>query len=209
MKPREHYRDFMRLKTHNKHLKPEYKCILAEVLILGFYVMLVQTAEWGLKDKSSLLIIIENVENSYAIEFSTKFNKDGYVLASKRRLKNQLPRELYDFLIKRGLNKDLEIGLEGKSDFLVHRLVACLYYNILGLEVHHFDTTPINNYIWNLVPVEENVHDEWKKLDLYEEFYLALEKEAEMKRKYYTDEYSTKASNAVIDILKLKEDLNE
>ena len=59
------------------------------------------------------------------------------------------------------------------------------------------------------MPVEEDVHDEWKNLDRDEEFYLAIKKEAEMRKKYFENEYRSKGNNAVIDILKLKEDWDE
>lgn len=207
MKPRNRYRDFLRCKVNSKHIEPYYKYVLGENFASKYYVTIVQTAEFGLKN--SLLIIIENVENSYNIEFSTKINDDGYVLASKRRLKNQLPKELYDFFIENGLNIDYEVGLNGMSDFLVHRLVACLYYNILGLEIHHYNYLSTCNHIWNLQPVEPKIHDEWKKLDRDKEFYLAEEKEIEMKKRYFDREYRSKGNNNVVDILKLKEDWDE
>lgn len=210
MKPRKIYRNVMRSKVNSKYLNSKNIIVLGENFVKDSYVLIAQTAEFGTKGITSLIIIIENIENPMVIEFTTKINQKGYITASKKRLKKQLPQWLYKFFILRGLNIDLETGWNGESDFLVSRLVACLYYNILGLEVHHWDYLPTeNNYIWNLVPVEEEVHDYWKTLDRTEEHYLALAQEAKLKKKYFQGENGTKASNAVIKILKLKEDMYE
>jgi hypothetical protein len=147
-------------------------------------------------------ILIENIKEPILIELKKDFNKGGYVVFRKKNL-DKLPKAVKQKLIKNGLYKKLSSGHNGYNNlFLLHRLVLCLYINIVDFFVHHIHNHVLINNICNLVKVTQEKHDEIE----------ALGKEAGMaeayneQQKMFSRSRSTLAQNAelVLNILKLR-----
>ena len=116
-------------------------------------------------------LIVENQENSKFIHLNCIKNKGNYIIFRKNNLKNNINDRLYQTLINRGLYKNLNAGLSSLNSFaLISRLCACITYtHCLNKEIHHIN--PINNisnenHIFNLLPVDENIHKIISNLDI-------------------------------------------
>lgn len=155
----------------------------------------------------AVYIIIENIKNPICAEIKQVFNKNGYITSTKNTLKSIISSSIFKKLIKRGLYKNIESGLN-KTDnrFSIHRLVSCLYYSILGLEVHHLSKRTNENHIWNLVPLESSIHDEVDNAEIIKGFYIALEQEEIIQKQQFKSIKQTVAcnKNLILEILKLR-----
>ena len=57
-----------------------------------------------------------------------------------------------------GLALSIKVGKNTKGQCGWHRLIMCLYFCIISLEVHHIDTMVQNNNLLNLTPIEKEEH---------------------------------------------------
>ena len=201
MKLKPAYRDLMRHRINGYVAGSNDAMVLAENFIENEYWAVIQLDD-------CILLIVENIGNPIYLKLKTKFNESGYLITSKRNLKNNLSEKQFKCIIHRGLNEDLDIGLNSLSDFLVHRMVAAVYYNIIGLQIHHLDKSRTNNYIWNLVPIDGAAHLLMGESDRMEEFDKAIELERALQDEQFRRTNRTKVNDEVIEeILKRKESL--
>lgn len=104
-------------------------------------------------------LIIENTENPIKIELKTLPHTDGYIIFWKNNIRNNIPKSLYNKLVKNGLYSKPSVGMiEQDRITALHRLIACLYSNIQGLDIHHIFKDVRQNSICSLVPVEKSLH---------------------------------------------------
>ena len=200
------YRFFLRAYVENNYIS-KYKnaLILGENFLGSYYVVIFENFE-VLKVKRFLLI--ENISQPILLELKPTPNTDGYITMSKKHLNKNLPKKIIKSFASRGYASPIEIGLKTNKSFCWHRLVACLYYNCLGKEIHHIMPEDITcNDITNLIPVNKSFHTSLHNMDLSLSISLAREVQSVLRRKYYTEK-QTVASNAelIFQILKLKND---
>lgn len=146
-------------------------------------------------------LLIENIAEPILIELKILPHNDGYLIFWKNNIRDNIPKSLYNKLVKRGLSQSQAVG-ETTNDkrTSVYRLVACLYQNILGLDVHHMKKNVNLNSINELVPVEIDYHRKvLDKLPPEECITESLKLQQEWKKKIF-DKRSTLAQNG--DIIK-------
>jgi len=150
------YATFLRNKisTTGILLSPEkLGYVVGERLIEGYYIALLESTS------SDRYIIVENIDKPFVKELKTTLNNDGYVVFKRKDLADIIPRGLYKNLINRGLTMTKERGMcINDKQCCWHRLVACLYYNCLGKEVHHINKDILSNEIMNLIPLPNDKH---------------------------------------------------
>lgn len=80
-----------------------------------------------------------------------------YKLFNISELKNTIPKNIFDILIKRGL---ICYGNKNATTTTLQRLIWTIgsNVNIKGLEIHHIDLKSLNNNITNLIPLENKFH---------------------------------------------------
>lgn len=147
-------------------------------------------------------VLIENIERPVLIKLDEDWHKDGYIIFRKRNL-YKLPKQVKKYLIKNGLYKSIESANNSHDNlFNLHRLVLCLYVNIVGYIVHHIENNVNINNISNLVRVTQAKHDEIELLGLdagKKESYREQKRLCKLKRKTLAED-----EELVLKILKLR-----
>lgn len=198
------YRFFLRAYVENNYIS-KYKnaLILGENFLGSYYVVIFENFE-VLKVKRFLLI--ENISQPILLELKPTPNTDGYITMSKKHLNKNLPKKIIKSFASRGYASTIEIGLKTNKSFCWHRLVACLYYNCLGKEIHHImpeDKTC--NDITNLVPLKKHFHNNLHKLDLAFATSLARNEQTILRKKSFKENITVANNDELLwEILKLK-----
>lgn len=132
--------------------------VMGENMLNGYYFLLLD--DWNISF-SQVYLIVENCKTPCCIKVTTKEpNPHSYCTFRKSVLKNFVPSRAFNTLINNGLYKDFTKAISPMDNLTsVHRLNMCLYTDIKDLEVHHNNKIKTNNYIANLTPVEEKLHD--------------------------------------------------
>lgn len=134
--------------------------VLAEHFVGRYYIIIFIAVVNGIKTH---YMLVENIKQPNLIELQALTLNPKYItyptLWFKAQLKNN---RLYKRLVNMGLYKSLESGLKKESIFSQHRLIMCLYQNILKMEVHHISKNKKQNEICNLVRF---FHDSHKWVD--------------------------------------------
>ena len=151
----------MRLYVDKKYFKWFISVnILGDGFLGKYYITLFKAVGVSSLCTSKYYVIVENIEKPIHFELKTVSHIDKYVVFSKNDLKNNIPNDLYNLLVKRGLYNSAETGYSKNNSRCGHyRLVACLYQNILGKEIHHIYKNIGLNDITNIVPIEKPLHE--------------------------------------------------
>jgi len=160
-------------KIIEKYLNPkeEYE-ILGANYIKDYYFAVIKKLS---TPNDEYKLIVENCKNPYFVDLKRCELDSDYVKFQINLIKNNLPENIYSLLLRQGLCQKLETGYSKYNCYCtIHRLCACLYSNILNLEVHHIDKVKDNNSILNLCSVEEKYHDELDLLTGYK-YFLAVD----------------------------------
>lgn len=154
-------------------------------------------------------ILIENIENPILIPLKEGTNRDGYIVFAKSNLE-KVPKKIKEKFFNNGLYKKLASALnEYNGLFNLHRLVLCLYDNILEYEVHHIGKNPFVNNICNLIMVKRELHIEIDKMPIEEGKVESLNLQNKLKDKLFKPSRNTLSQNPklIIEILKWRFDL--
>lgn len=152
---KEQYQNFLHSFIIEKYLKNFGKIkILGKNFIENYYFLIFETIE----QNQTYFLIIENINNPIFEKLKVIKNPDNYIVVDKRHFTEIVPIKIRKKLAKRGLCSSFEIGMKANKYFCLHRLVACLYFNCIGFEVHHINKNPSDNYFLNLVPLKTSHH---------------------------------------------------
>lgn len=162
------YHFFMRSKIDQKYFQNfKYVEVLGERFVGKYYVVIFQASNYMKGYKEDIYVIVENIKKSILVKLKTESHADKYIVFLKNALRSKIPKCVYKHLVKNGLYGSIENGIKlDNTRFGLSRLVACLYHNILGLEVHHIYKDVSLNDISSLVPVSRDVHVRLDKLPL-------------------------------------------
>lgn len=146
------------------------------------------------------LFIGNTTDKDQIIPLETEKHKDDYIRMYKNNLKNIIPSKLFKKLCKRGLYKNIKSANNNYDNrIVVHRLVACIHYEILDKEIHHMNKIRSDNWIGNLLPVTtKKQHD---KADDNFEYAQQLKREFDAIKP--TRNTVANNSEVVIDILEM------
>ena len=163
------YRKFLREYVDKKYLQ-QYKnvTVLAENFVNNAYIVLFEIQEdFSFHHMPAVrrYILVENVSKPILSELKLVPNSDGYITMNKSVLAQILGEKLYKCLAQKGLAMTEETALSLNNRFCWHRLVACIYYNCIGKEIHHINKDVTDNNINNLVPLKKNEHQTIEKMD--------------------------------------------
>lgn len=114
------------------------------------------------KDGKYYILLANAGENSGVFEIKLTSNSAKYVVSKKNDLKAIVPNKLFKKLVNRGLYKNKKSALSGWNNrWAIHRLVACLTYNIIDFEVNHIASKDDND-IGSLNPTTRGRNEEYK-----------------------------------------------
>ena len=112
---------------------------------------------WQYKDEPlKHLLHIDNIKKPLDITIMCKWGKGKYIVFDKRDFSMPVPDVYMKKLYKQGLymaSTNYDSAL-----MAIHRLVACLSYNLNGMEVHHINKNKSNNCLENIVPTPKEVN---------------------------------------------------
>ena len=193
------YKDFLRMYVDKKYLQ-QYKNvrILAENFVGNSYIVLFETQEDFSFQSMPVVhrfILVENVSKPIISELKLVPNSDGYITMNKSELSKILGEKQYKHLAERGLAMTEETALSLNNRFCWHRLVACVYYNCLGKEVHHINKAVTDNNINNLVPLKKSEHQIIENMDAENGKNSSLWYQEQEKLKIMKQKRKTVASN--------------
>lgn len=158
------YHDFIRGKIAQEYMPFHYDGMVLGENILGGYYFVLATSFNG--EYLEYYLLLENCKKPDWIKLvKLKENPQLYETFNRSALKKFLPKRAFQLLLNNGLYESYEAKIS-KYDNLtsIHRLNACLYTNISGLEIHHNNKNKSCNRITNLTPVEKDFHDKLDKL---------------------------------------------
>ncbi len=153
------YHGYIKAKFNEEHvLYNPNTFVMGENILDGYYFLLLD--DWNISF-SQVYLIVENCKTPCYLSVTTKEpNPYKYCTFRKSVLKNFMPKGAFNALINNGLYKDYSKAISSIDNLAsVHRLNMCLYTDIKDLEVHHNNKIKTDNYIANLTPVEEKLHD--------------------------------------------------
>lgn len=165
-----------------------------------------------MKRKTKKIYVVTHNLEGFECRWSNAIKNNGYDKISRDFLKDLLPNG-FGILVKRG---SYQSGKDSpkESSLYLHRVIAGLYYNIVGKEIHHLNKIETQNDIWNLVPMEQGIHQEidgWKDFEKGFNRSIELKKELQIAQffKEYESQSRAKWSNqssdgVILMILKLK-----
>lgn len=207
MKLKQTYQSFMRQRVDEKYFQGFSSVnILGEGFLNEFYIVIFLANDWLSPFIDRYYILIENIEKPILIELRRAPHKDNYVVFCKDDLRHNIPKALFNALIKNGLYEKAVNGLKkNNSYFGLSRLVACLYQNIIGVRVHHIHKNVGLNDVTRLLPVRENIHDILDALPVDEGVKKSIEIQIRQKKKIFKHR-NTLASDddLILDILKMR-----
>lgn len=156
-----------KLYKSNHYQNPNYR-ILGANFVNGYFLVVSEeyTSE---KDTNNpdYYLLVENCKKPYKIQLQRTEQDSPYIKIDKNHFKKNVDEKVLHLLAKQGLCTEIDIALSNNTNpYLLHRLVVCLYSNILNLEVHHNYKNKRDNHISCLTPVESGYH---KKLDKFPE----------------------------------------
>jgi hypothetical protein len=151
-------------------------------------------------------LIIDSEKTGYIdIPILTIPHLDNYIIFKDYNISKKIPKKIYNELLQKGLYKTIK-NRTYDAFCALHRLVVCLYDNILDLSIHHIDKDKCNNSIHNLVPIPQEHNSSLDSLP-YEEM---LKEGKELQNKWFKTfdgnrKRMTVAQNVYlqIDILKM------
>ena len=130
--------------------------VLGANLISGILIALCEITQRNGKIERCIFTIEKDKIEKYEIDASV--NPANYIVISKEFLQKILPARLYKIFVNNGLALSIKVGKNTKGQCGWHRLIMCLYFCIISLEVHHIDTVVRNNNLLNLTPIEKEEH---------------------------------------------------
>ena len=168
------YKNFIREKISNQYLaQRKGYLILGDGFINGYYLAIISINN-EYSNVQNYYLIIDNCKTPKIIELKQTEQASQYVKLDKPYLLKNMPVNILYYLAKQGLCTTKNNAIKKESNpYLLHRLVMCLYYNIIGLTVHHNNKNPQVNHINNLTPLEDTLH---KRLDRIENSALYQDK---------------------------------
>lgn len=147
-------------------------------------------------------IVVCNLKNSICFELPVNVQENNYARFYKNSLKHNIPLKLYEKLIKKGLFLNLSVGNNSNnSECTIHRLVACLYYNCLGKEIHHISKNKTENHICNLIPVSKKLHIQLDNIDMESNLYNSELVQIELLKKLKSRMTLAKNDELIYEIL--------
>lgn len=117
-----------------------------------------------LKNTKKIFVIVENIKQSKIEELKTFLNPKGYIVFNSNSLKQITGDNVYKKFLKKGLFATYNKQRAEQSRTSIQRLVACLYDDVKGFDIHHINKDKENNQINNLVPLDSYTN---KKIDNY------------------------------------------
>ncbi len=179
------YKNFIREKISNKYLiHKKHYLVLGDGFINGYYLAIISSNNEYI-NLQNYYLIIENCKTPKIIELKQTELASQYVKLDKPYLLKNMPANILYYLAKQGLCTTINNAIKKESNpYLLHRLVMCLYHNIISLTVHHNNKNPQVNHINNLTPLEDTLH---KRLDRIEN----SEKYTD-KTNFYNQKFKTK-----------------
>ena len=131
--------------------------ILGAKFIYTYFCVLVEVKNIF---KQEYYFIVENLKDSVIFQLKRTDEQSPYIKFEKKHFRNRVGEKIFDILAKRGLCTQEHIALSsGTNPLSIHRLITCLYQNIIGLEVHHNNKNKADNRISNLSPITHKYHD--------------------------------------------------
>lgn len=154
----QYYHIFLRLLIDEMYFQNyDDVTVLAERFVGRYYIIIFIAVENSIKTH---YMLVENIKKPNLIEFEEDSINKLYSTYRKHWFKAQLKNNrLYRRLAHMGLYKRIKSGLSNDNGlFNQHRLIMCLYQNILGMEVHHISKNKKQNEICNLVRFFHDSH---------------------------------------------------
>lgn len=159
----DNFYEFFMLKTVIKKYFPNNTNIrvLGNNFIDSYYFMLIEELNIsGNKADTEYYLIVENCKKPVIVQLKKTDEQSDYIKFEKKHFRKSIGEKIFKILAQRGICTQEHIALsESTNPLLIHRLNACLYKNILGLEVHHNNKDKTDNYIINLTPIKHKLHD--------------------------------------------------
>ena len=151
-------------------------------------------------------MLVENIEKPILIELEQVPHSENYVVFLKNNLRGKLPPALFNKLARNGLYSTIENGIkEDDTRFGLNRLIACLYQNILGLQVHHIDKKLHWNDVTSIVPIDKDKHNWIHSLLNGEDIVESRKLQAEQKNKIFKRRHTLASNNdLVFELIKMK-----
>lgn len=202
------YHFFMRSKIDQKYFKNfKHVEVLGERFVGKYYVVIFQASNYMKGYKEDIYVIVENIKKPVLVKLETEAHADKYIVFLKNALRSKIPKGLYKRLAKNGLYGSVENGMKlDNTRFGLARLVACLYHNILGLEVHHIYKDVSLNSISSLVPVSREVHIRLDNLPLEKGIQQSQLLQENLLRKSLKPRITLASNDAVIlEVLSLRQ----
>lgn len=176
--------------------------ILGQNFVDTTYMMVVEVRDTSYSSKSSFYIIKENVKNPKMSELKVDIYRDNYIRLNQDGLKEILGEKIFKKLLQNGLFKSKK-----KRDYnartSMQRLVACLYANITGFEIHHINKNKSDNRFVNLVPLDGDTNKRIENLPTEEMIQFGETKHNEWVEQINKRKRSTLSENSLLiyDIL--------
>ncbi len=110
-----------------------------------------------IEDSKDVYLIVLNSHKDNVIKLPVLTT--DYKRIQKFDLKNTLAPKTFNKLLRNGLYMSEYSGKNNNNGYVcIQRLVACIRGNILGHEVDHIDSNPLNNNVDNLKPLITKEH---------------------------------------------------
>lgn len=130
--------------------------VLGANLINRIFIALCEITQGNQKIERCIFTMEKGKIEKYEID--TSVNPANYIVVNKEFLQKILPAKLYKIFVNNGLALSIKVGENTKGQCSWHRLIMCLYFNILSYEVHHIDTNEQYNSVINLTPIKKEEH---------------------------------------------------
>ena len=204
------YRTFIRAKVNQEHIiqNPQY-CILGENFIRNQYFMVIADVNDSNDPKTfNYHLLIENPPQPDILALKVCDVNAKYIKTRRDYIISKRS-DIFQTLVKQGFYFSQEKAYgQYNSTCLIHRLTACLYENITGLEIHHNNKEKTFNAITNLTPLPKEIHEPLDKKQ-GEEFVLETEQyHNAFRQRVFREKRNTLASrdNIIFDILQYLHD---
>lgn len=116
-----------------------------------------------MKKQKHYFVIEENIKKSKMFELKVDIYSDNYVRFNQDSLKEHLEKKSFKKMLQNGLFKSKKVR-NYNATTSIQRLVACLYGDITGMEIHHINKDRLDNRFINLVPLDSDTHAEINNL---------------------------------------------
>jgi len=180
--------------------------ILGDGFLGHYYIVVYKASDFLSPFLFRYYVLIENIKKPIIVELKRASHVDNYVVFMKKNLRDNIPVDLYNSFVERGLCSNIENGRK-EADLRVgiYRVVLCLYQNILGQDIHHIYKDIELNDITNIVPLEVSPHKRIDKIEIEKGIAESLAIQKEQKCKIFKEK-QTLANNKeiILELLKMK-----